>query len=486
MNNLEVMLNLKELEFITEGIKMCSITFFTYYTFLKIAYIDDLKIKDKIIFLISTPIIGMIAARAKYKGDAVYSALILIFFITLINEINFRRKKSIDYIILITIISVSINYAVYMISVMIAFIPNAILRIENDYIGLSIIVIIYFLLINRIFSIKKLKYGITFLQKKLESSYINSLILNICAICLFSIIMFQNYTGLRIRQVGITFIILSITMYIVIKQSFDLYYKQNLLNKDLEETKQELENKTKDVERLEKEILKSSKARHSLVHRQEVLQYQLDELMNMSSNSKEDKSKLREELESISKEVYKNPEKVELTKTGILSIDKRLEYMQSQCIKNNIEFELQVIDNIHHMKNYLIEEKDLEMLLADHIKDAIIAINSSDNENRSILVRIGKIDGVYSLYIYDSGIEFTKEVLEKLGKEPITTHRDNGGTGMGFMNTFDTLNKTKASLIINQIGPPRFDNYTKAVIFKFDNKNEFWVKSYNEEMAFKS
>ena len=132
------------------------------------------------------------------------------------------------------------------------------------------------------------------------------------------------------------------------------------------------------------------------------------------------------------------------------------------------------------MVNNLISKEDLEILLADHIKDAIIAINHTDNINRSILVRLGEIDGVYSLYIYDSGIEFEKETLSKLGKAPITTHENEGGTGMGFMNTFDTLKKYKASLTINELNEPNKDNYTKVLMFKFDKKNEFNVISYKQ------
>ena len=54
---------------------------------------------------------------------------------------------------------------------------------------------------------------------------------------------------------------------------------------------------------------------------------------------------------------------------------------------------------------------------------------------------------------------------------------------MGFMNTFDTLKRTKASLIINEIGKPCEDNYTKAFIFKFDNKNEYIVNSYKNKVV---
>ena len=197
----------------------------------------------------------------------------------------------------------------------------------------------------------------------------------------------------------------------------------------------------------------------------------------------ESKETIKEEIEKVSKELYKEPNEVKLVKTEIESIDNMFSYMQSECIKDNIKFELQVVGNIHYMVNNLITENELEILIADHIKDAIIAINHSDNSNRSILVRIGKIDNLYSLYIYDSGIEFTKEVLDNLGKKPITTHADTGGTGMGFMNTFDTLNKTKASFIINEIGKPCEDNYTKVLIFKFDNQNEFKVNSYKNEIV---
>ena len=87
-------------------------------------------------------------------------------------------------------------------------------------------------------------------------------------------------------------------------------------------------------------------------------------------------------------------------------------------------------------------------------------------------------DNYYSLYVYDSGIEFEPETLEVLGKKPITTHSSDGGTGFGFMNTFDTLKKYNASLIINELNSPCEDNYTKSIIIKFDGKNEFSINSY--------
>ena len=43
------------------------------------------------------------------------------------------------------------------------------------------------------------------------------------------------------------------------------------------------------------------------------------------------------------------------------------------------------------------------------------------------------------------------------------------------MNTFETLKKYSASLIIDEIGKPSKENYTKIVIIKFDGKNEFKI-----------
>ena len=133
------------------------------------------------------------------------------------------------------------------------------------------------------------------------------------------------------------------------------------------------------------------------------------------------------------------------------------------------------------MINHYIDKEELEILLADHIKNAIIAIGYGDNINKSILVRLGKLDGYYGLYIYDSGIEFEIETLYKLGKIPATTHKDNGGTGMGFMNTFDTLRKHKASFVIEEYGKPVKNNFTKALKFIFNQNNEFKIYSYRNE-----
>ena len=473
MNNYEFILNLKDVDYVIKFLELIFIIFITNYTFIKIINEISFKKEKLLIILIITPVISLCVIIIEKIVNLYYGWMFLVFCIIIENILLY--KKDLIYTILSSIISFAISYVIYIVSVMICFFPAIIFKIQND-------LIIYIIISYRVLNLKRIKYGLSFLQQKLEMSNISILILNIAAITLFSFIIVQSSNALGAGRVAISCIVLSITMFLTIKQSFDLYYKQNLLTKDLEETKKELEEKKQEIAKLEKENLEFSKTSHSLAHRQKALEYKLEQLMKTDLDSKS-KENIKEEIENASKELFKEPKEVELAKTEIESIDNMLSFMQSECIKNNIKFELQVVGNIYYMINNLITENDLEILIADHIKDAIIAISNSDNLNRSILVRIGKIDNVYSLYIYDSGIEFTKEVLDNLGKKPITTHADTGGTGMGFMNTFDTLNKTKASLIINEIGKPCEDNYTKVLIFKFDNQNEFKVNSYKDEVV---
>ena len=414
----------------------------------------------------------------KDKVDYLYGLVTLIFALAFIILINTGR--TIGYATMITTISFTINNILFYISTVICVLINSFFGIKNRILIVSLTIIIYIIIACLTYRIKKFKNGFSFLNKNLNNEYFEMLLFNISVIILFLVILVSNYSEVKTGNVGVIMIIFSITMFITIQKSLQLYYKQKLLTQELNQAKQELAEKKKEIEDLEVENIKISKNAHTLSHKQKSLEHKIEELMNKTQISEEEATEIKDRLAIIGKDVYKEKTVIELDKTGIAEIDDMLKYMQSECKKNKIDFELQLKGNIHYMTNNLIEKQDLETLLADHIKNAIIAINHTDNINRSILVRLGKIDEVYGLYIYDSGTEFEQETLENLGKRPSTTHKDEGGTGMGFMNTFDTLRKCNASLIIEEYNEPSKDNYTKALIIKFDNKNEFKIKSYRQ------
>ena len=444
-----VIMEREEVSISINCLEILIISILTYYIAIKISNTNG-KEKNRVLIIILFFIVAIICAVIKKYTSSFYSIICLNLLLSLI--FYKREKKDVLYSIMMIEISLSINYILLFLAGLIAYFPNKIFNIKNDYIQF-----ISIMLIHIIFS-----YNFT----------------NISIAILFFAIIISNYNEEIADKVGIGFIIFSIIMFITIQKSLQLYYKQRLLVQDLEETKKELEDKKKEIKQLEQENLNFSKTSHSIAHKQKALEYKLNELALKNEIAEEIDVKNR--LNNITKQISEEPE-IEIPKTNISEIDDMLNYMKSECIKNKIKFEVQLNGNIYQMINNHITKEELEILIADHVKNAIIAVKCSNNSNRSILVRIGKIDGQYSIYIYDSGIEFEINTLHKLGKIPSTTHKESGGTGMGFMNTFDTLKKHKASITINEYGKPAKDNYTKVIMIVFNKKDEFNIISYRQK-----
>ena len=466
-----------QMEVIADIVKLYCISLCTYYMNFRIINISLQSNKRKKLFIVVSMIfITSICKVIKSLADFVY---VIISMILLIGSLfSLESKSKIGHSLIVTMFSLTINYIIFLMSATFCFLIVFVFNIQNDYVSVILILTIYIILLYLFNKVKRFKKGFAFLQSKLKNEFFDVMVINVSCVILFSVIILSNYNSTINRSLGIGLVIFSILMFITIQKSLQMYYKQKMLIKDLEETKKELEEKKKEVAELEKENLEFSKVSHSIAHKQRALEYKLNELSMKSEIA--DEINIKDRINKIGKSLNKGPVIV-LDKTEIPQIDDMLKYMQSECVKNKIDFQLQLSGNIYTMINHYISVEELEILLADHIKNAIIAIGYANSVNKSILVRLGKLDRNYGLYIYDSGIEFEIETLLNLGKKPSTTHKDNGGTGMGFMNTFDTLRKHKASFVIEEYGKPVKDNFTKALKFKFDNKNEFKIYTYRKK-----
>ena len=455
-------------------IKIILISIFTLRLNYKILDIKERNVISVILIVSLLICSDLICTIIEYVSNSMISILFLVIFISCVfsNKLN----KNIGYSLLITTISLCLNYIIYLISIIISFSIYKILNITNEYITMALILLTFTILFEVLNNIKKFRKGISFLKNGKNNEYLGMLILNISYVIFLAILIINSIDRIAFF---IYIIIFSIIMFITIQKSLQLYYKQKLQEREVEEIKEELKNKDKEIEELEKENLKLNKKNHSIAHKQKSLEYELEQMV--LNNQIVDGNHVKDKIENLSKEMQNETVCIELTKTNIDEIDNMLKYMQSECEKNKIDFQLQVNGNIHHMVNKHIEKEDLEILIADMIKNAIIAINHSENTNKSILVRLGLIDGAYSLYVYDSGIEFEIDTLINLGIKPSTTHAKDGGTGMGLMNTFDTLKKYKASLIIDEYGKPVNDNFTKVIKIVFDNKNAYKIVSYRKK-----
>lgn len=477
MNNANITFLFEDIGIIIYILKTFFITICTFYTFLRIINSKNFFTHKLISVSIISIVIAIICGIIKYSSDYLTSIICLILLSSVMYSIITKNK--LGYSILVTTISLSINYILLVITISISFSYNLIFYIQNDYINLLIMMIIHSILLYLLFNIKRFKDGLVFLQRNIQNEYFDIFILNFSVNIIFSCIILNNFDILLTSSLFFGFIAFAIIMFISIQKTLTMYYKHKLLVTELEETKSELKKKNEEIAKLEEENLNFSKTSHSIAHKQKSLEYKLNELLLKNEISSE--IDIKDRIDNISNQCFNHTAIIELSKTNIPEIDDMLSYMQSECTNNNIDFDLQLHGNIYTMTNNFISKEDLEILLADHIKNAIIAINYSDNLNRSILVRLGMIDGYYSVFVYDSGIEFEIDTLTHLGQKPSTTHSDSGGTGMGFMNTFDTLRKYQASLYINENGAPTADDFTKSIVIKFDKQNKFEIHSYRAE-----
>lgn len=287
-----------------------------------------------------------------------------------------------------------------------------------------------------------------------------------------------------VLYISTCFILLALILLFIIQRAISFYHKQKLQLQALKSYEQELSETKEKLAIAIEEKQKLIKSNHEFYHRQESLNKKLDDLMkqnklssnlNMNTEFAEDYSDILERINKLSDEYKAKTATIpNLEKTGITEIDDMLSYMQSECIKSNIEFNLKINCDVHYMIEKLISVSQLETLLGDLIRNSIIAINHSSKDFRSILVVFGIKDKIYELCVFDSGIPFEIDTLLNLGIKPASTHLDEGGSGIGFVTTFETMDSCNSSFVINEITN---NNYTKSLEIKFDNLNEYIVVS---------
>lgn len=285
---------------------------------------------------------------------------------------------------------------------------------------------------------------------------------------------------------GMVFVAVSplilVGLFLWIRSIFNGYIKRKIDARADAFTQQELKEKDEKIERLETEVATLAKQ----LHRDNHLLSSLDRSAQMlvTTDSAQEREKLVDEIHTLYRErndmITKDQQANKLLpSTGISLIDGALSDMYVKATAHGINFDLIVSEQIHYLVNNIISQTDLQTLLCDHIKDAIIAIDTADITNGKILVNIEKNEGIFEISIRDNGVDFEPDTLAKLGIERVTTHADDGGSGIGFMTTFETLAKAKGSLIITEY--KNKTPFSKAVTFSFDGLHRFIISSYRKE-----
>lgn len=477
---------------INRVIKICTINIMTYFVLIRlIKYKENNYKKVIIVSMMSFLEAGISVALANYIHIFL---LIMTCYISHAIVIAKVIKNNIKYSIILVLISLTITYLIYLISIILAGILVKTLNLnisKNHILILFITVLIETIILYAIFKIKRIRNGIAFLQdpEKVNNVGIIGMIFIGIVLIIYSIIQDTIHT----RYIFWGMVIEFICVCIWVNKKITTYYKQKLKEKTIEELEIEIKERDEEINKILEENKEIAIINHKYSNRIKSLENFSHQIMSkpeliekMETEFGEDFINFEKQINNISEEYTKEIEekiqhKNHLEKTGIFGIDNILEYMSNEAIKNNIKFNLKIYEDIQYMIENIIDQSKLETLLGDHIKDAIIAINSSENTYKELLVEIGEIENCYQVCIYDTGIEFEIDTLLNLGLRAITTHKLTGGSGIGFMTTFETLKATKASLIIEERHPIDDKDYTKAVRIKFDGKHEYKICSYRSK-----
>lgn len=485
---------MESVDIVNKVLKISYINIVIYFVFLKIIGYESNKRLKNILAVISGLLLSVIeVVAAQFFWTFPVLVLVYVAYGILIAIIT---QNKIMYSITIIFIALTITYSGYIISIALAGILTAVFRVKmtqsNPIILITIISIETFIMWN-IFRIKRFKNGIGFLKDKNKVYNIGVFGSMTVGMTLIAYSLFGNIEGNKLVDLLFAGIVLeTVCLFIWLKRKITVYYRQRLKERTVEELESEIRARDERICEVVDENSRLAEVNHKfssriraledfsckMIERPEIAELMRCEFGNEFADFEEAVKNVSEEFSSEMKHaviIRKN-----LPKTGVFGVDNLLEYMCKESAKNGIDFDVKINGNILFMVQKIIDSKMLETLLGDHIKDAIIAINSSQNTYKNILVTIGIVKECYEISIYDTGIEFEIDTLLKLGLERITTHKSTGGSGIGFMTTFETLAKTKASLIIEEKHPITNNDYTKIVRIRFDGKKEYRIKSYRQ------
>lgn len=449
--------------------------------------ISNFSISNKIHKLLIIPIFITISMLLTILSTYINpSYMLMIVFVILSIFYMYITKYKLDYCLVISFISLAIAYLLYELNILLSiFVFRILLHFNTDNpIILFFAIILEFFVTYSFFNIKRFRNGLSFFKDK-DRAY--DLAIFLSGVVLLIITSLGNYINQSTSIYSLLALILILaSIFIWIKRKITLHYKSLLTKDTIENLQNQLDEQISINKNMKNEIDKLSTINHKFSSRINALELHVANLStkltsneNISNNILESKELINRLSTEFSNELKLNLENDFLiNKTGIINIDNILDYFYLKCRNKNISFDVIVKTNIKDSVNNAIPLNLLETLIADMITNSIIAIGYSSNNNSSILVQFDSSD-YFEFRIYDTGIEFEIDTLINLGKERVTTHKEDGGSGIGFFTTFETLNRTNGSLVIEEYPPDNANfNYSKCLIFRFDNKRKYIIRSY--------
>ena len=351
-----------------------------------------------------------------------------------------------------------------------------------------VIVAIQLILSYLLFRIRRFRNGFPFLFNK--HAVVIALIVAGVTLILVSLVIapaevFGNSSYLLLAIFSV--VIVGIGVIIWVRRGIKAFYRKKMKELSVDLLEKELAQKKEEIRRLTIQSVAIRAADHKVIHRLTVMERSVAALVEaarenaLSTKVSEELSILAEDIVRLSQDYHEGIEKtkasIPLPTTKIKMVDEMFEYFSKLFMDEDIEFNLKVNGSILYMIENIVSQSKLEIMIGDHLENARIAVNAGDGSFRSIFVVLGLVENCYELSVLDSGIPFELNTLLRLGTDCVTTHSDNGGSGIGFRTTFEAARECGASVIIIEKKPKEAD-FSKSVTVRFDGKNDYIVQTH--------
>lgn len=494
------------------------------------AQMDKHKIFEYIFFTIC---IGCVVAMLENKK--IYITIPLLF-VSIYLFIFFIVEKKRNASFVKYVVSFAISYVLLIISIILTImLMFPFFQIDyNKYIQ-YISFVIQMLIMNVPYIFKRTRKGMPFLDKQIYS--IPGVVISMCIIMLASLLD-SGKNDIQFIITSMLFFFFAILIFIYWRNAITRSYIERLNVRNFRSLNDELKEKDAYIAKLEEDNKRLSKIVHKdnkLVtamemaveqYLVEVLNYKTmsgrfvdgtdvgrsdvartdiaiyresviaDELAVTEESEPDNKSReftergkaLLEELRKLAEErggIITDTEKHHevIPESGIGRVDHLLKFLQEKALKSDITFHVTMDCRVADIVPTQIDEESFCTLLADIVDNAIIATHA--NKGRRILLNVGMIKKYYAIHVYDSGIDFTREVLAGYGVEQLTTHGQEGGSGIGLMQTAEIMDKCNGSIFIDEFSQDG-GLYTKRFSVIFNRKHQYilYTKRSDEDISY--
>jgi len=465
----------KMLAILTYAIKYSVIFFCNSYVFAKITA-TKLKLWD----ILFVPVI--FAASLGLYYVTVYAKLLVPLAILLLCVPLYlvRFKQPFDDTVALSMVAFGITiFAMVIAALLAAVVFPALEYFYKDeliiQIGNLMQAITHFVLVIIAFHTKRLKNSLT--PATNDEVYEKLLLASVVSIFSMTLFYTVENTDSTLKVIAAIAIFCGLVLIVQWRRTVDSGFNKNMERR----TVKRLELVLNQYERVRGELLKKNAELAGIIHRDNkflpAMRVAVGALSQKYSNDKSLK-KLSDTLESVYSErlrvvaSYGLPAS-ESNKTGVLSIDSVMDYFRMRAEKGGVKFvyEFDAFAS-QQILDIFGEHASLNELLCDLVENALIAVRGADGGKVALKVELE--NSFPCIKVFDNGEDFAERVLRNMGRRRITTHENEGGSGIGLLTLFNTLRSRRASFFLDEA--PQ-NGFKKCVCIIFDGKDEYFIKS---------